>query len=355
MKAYRRPAPSGHRGFSLVELMVGLVIGMIAVVVVMQVFQMAEGSKRTTVGGDDAQTNGAIVLATLQREIRQAGYGASAFALVGCNVALPAPATWTLAAMAPVTINHAGIPAGDANTDTLVVVYGSSPDSSEGDRVITQPPATPTVYTVTTPITFSIGDQVIAVPAIVPRPNPCDLRMEAAVNVTQTPPNVTVNTGLAGMTNGTLFNMGQQPRVRVSAIRGGALPVCDFIVNDCSQAGSTGNPVVWVPIGDNIVSLRAEYGRDTSAPMDTVLDTYDRDAPIGACGWTRVRAVRLALVSRNALLDKGIVSVAAPVWAGAASAPIDLSGNADWQRYRYKTFETTIPLRNMAWQEAQPC
>jgi len=44
-------------GFSLVELMIGLVIGMVAIVVMMQVFSVSEGYKRTTTGGDDAQNN----------------------------------------------------------------------------------------------------------------------------------------------------------------------------------------------------------------------------------------------------------------------------------------------------------
>src|SRR5712691_10011392 len=126
-------------GFSLVELMVGLVIGMIAIIVVMQVFALSEGSKRTTTGGDDAQTSGAIALTSLLRDARQAGYGITDFTMIGCNMTPPAPATWTIPAMAPVTINHPSIPAGDANTDTVMVAYGNSSGSPEGDKVITQP------------------------------------------------------------------------------------------------------------------------------------------------------------------------------------------------------------------------
>jgi type IV pilus assembly protein PilW len=359
LKLRQRSHASTAGGFSLVELMVGMVIGMIAIVVVMQVFSLSEGSKRTTTGGDDAQMSGAVALTMLQRDIRQAGYGISNFAIIGCNVTLPAPATWTVPAMAPVTVNHPSIPAGDDNTDTLVVAYGNSAGSSEGDRVITQPVGVNSVYTVTTPQSFVIGEQVIAMPPISPRPNPCNLTLEAVVNVTSpSPPNVTVTTGVAGMTDGTLFNLGTQPQVHVYAVRSGALTVCDYLANDCSVAGNVGNAAVWVPIGDNIVSLRAEYGRDTTAPMDALVDTYDQTSPVGtdACGWTRISAVRLALVARSSQLEKATVSSAAPVWSGSASGvPIDLSGNANWQLYRYKTFETTVPLRNMAWQGVQSC
>jgi type IV pilus assembly protein PilW len=46
-------------GFSLVEIMVGLAIGMLAVIVILQVFALSEGRKRTTTSGGDAQSNGA--------------------------------------------------------------------------------------------------------------------------------------------------------------------------------------------------------------------------------------------------------------------------------------------------------
>ena len=108
------------RGFSLVELLVGLVIGMIGVVIMMQIFSVSEGYKRTTTGGDDAQNNGAIGLYGLQRDLRQAGQGTNSFnglvppgaaaSLIGCNVTLRAGVT--INANAPVTINHASIPAG---------------------------------------------------------------------------------------------------------------------------------------------------------------------------------------------------------------------------------------------------
>ncbi len=107
-------------GFSLIEILVALTIGMISTLAIMQLFTLSEGQKRSISGGGDAQTNGALALFSLQRDIRQAGYGASALNLLGCNLLLRAGVT--LNAMAPVTINHADIPAGDANTDTLLVI-----------------------------------------------------------------------------------------------------------------------------------------------------------------------------------------------------------------------------------------
>ena len=61
------------KGFSLVEIMVALVIGMIAVLVVMQVARMSEGQKRTTTGAGDAQSSAALAMYSVQRDIKQAG------------------------------------------------------------------------------------------------------------------------------------------------------------------------------------------------------------------------------------------------------------------------------------------
>ena len=50
-----RMAGSGQAGFSLVEIMVGLVIGLLATLVILQVFSVYEGQKRTTTGTADAR------------------------------------------------------------------------------------------------------------------------------------------------------------------------------------------------------------------------------------------------------------------------------------------------------------
>ena len=47
-----------QRGFGLVEVMVGLVIGLIAVLVIYQVFNVAEAFKRNTTAAGEAQSTG---------------------------------------------------------------------------------------------------------------------------------------------------------------------------------------------------------------------------------------------------------------------------------------------------------
>ncbi|MGE5466333.1 MAG: PilW family protein [Ignavibacteria bacterium] len=337
-------------GFSLVEIMVAVVIGMLGVIVMMQVYALSEERKRTTTSGGDAMTEGITALYALQRDIRQGGFGFANTKLLGCGLELRSGVTLT--ALAPVTIYPAGaatplIPAGDADTDALLVVYGNANGSPQGDGITTQP--SQTQYAMQTPTAFSANDYVVAAPAT--RPTPCSLLLDRVGTVTN--PNVTVGTGVTGMTNGTLFNLGQSPTVVAYAVRNGNLTMCNYMVNDCSAAANVADTSVWVPIANNIVSLRAQYGKDTTTPsMDGVLDTYNVVQPTSACTWARTSAVRLALVARSAQFEKTAVTAVAPTWDGSAGAAIDLSANAEWQNYRYKVYQTVVPLRNVAWMGA---
>ena len=252
----RRPAT----GFTLVEIMVGMVIGMLGLIIMMQVFTLSEGQKRTTTGGGDAQSNGAIALFGLQRDLRQAGFGVSDPNLLGCSVVLRAGVT--LNGFAPVTINHASIPAGDPNTDTLLLVYSRTRGSPQGDSIVAQPATGQAgaavqwdIYQMATPSSFSSGDMVIATPQN--RATPCNLSVTTVVgaNNAATYANsanvvVTTGTGLPGMTNGMLFNLGTAPQVLAYAIRNGNLTLCDYMVNDCGNAcvTNTSNTAIWVPI-----------------------------------------------------------------------------------------------------------
>ena len=78
-----------QRGFSLIEIMVGLVIGLISVLVIYQVFAAAEGLKRNTTSAGDAQQNGLLSSFILNIELANASNGiADAMVQLGtCNVA----------------------------------------------------------------------------------------------------------------------------------------------------------------------------------------------------------------------------------------------------------------------------
>ena len=116
-------------GFTLVEVMIGLLIGVIGIIVIMQTFAVSEGYRRTTTSGTDAQVNGAIAMYIMQNELRTAGFNMQPFHVIGCtsmivwynNLGKSLNLRWV-----PVEINPAGIPAGDANTDVISITYGNA-------------------------------------------------------------------------------------------------------------------------------------------------------------------------------------------------------------------------------------
>ena len=346
-------------GFSLIELMVGLAIGMLAVIVMMQVLSVSESFKRQTTGGDDAQNDGVVALYALQRDMQSSGLGVSNVQLLGCNVTLRAGIVFN--SISPVTINHASIPAGDAGSDTLLIAYSTANGAAEGETIQAQSPQSAYTVSAAAPSATASGayappDLVIAEPAI--RPSPCNLTAEPVTSVAGNV--VNVGTGTAGVQSGALYNLGRAPKILAYAVRSGNLTVCDFNLNDCRAAGSVNNPAIWVPIGSNIVGLRAQYGRSTAAlptavGANIIIDTWDSATPTTNCLWARVSAVRLVVVARSTAIDKNDARLAtqnAPGWAGSVGAPIDLTAtDANWTGYRYKTFETSVPLRNMAWQD----
>ena len=94
----------------------------------------------------------------------------------------------------------------------------------------------------------------------------------------------------------------------------------------------------------------------------------DNDGVIGSAGdYQRIGAVRLAVVARSKNAEKPdrtsgqcrATTVRPTVFAGAAPAtvapaPVQLNvavagDGVDWKCYRYRVFETIVPIRNAQW------
>lgn len=72
---YPRAAKRVTAGFSLIEILVGMVIALLGALVALYVLATSEDQKRTTMSSADAQQNSLLSLYLLERDVRQAGYG----------------------------------------------------------------------------------------------------------------------------------------------------------------------------------------------------------------------------------------------------------------------------------------
>lgn len=356
-----------QRGFSLIEIMIGIVIGMISIVIVLQVFSRSDAAKRITNAGDDAQVNATMALNIVSRQMRDAGQGFNAFNILGCDVSYTTTtdtATVTVP-LAPVTINSSLIPAGDSNTDTVLVVSGTANGPTEGDATTAE--STAGSYAITTPSAFTQGDYIVAAEST--RPSTCSLTLDKVTAISGS--TLTVSKGQDGLASGSIvYDLGSSVVLKAYAIRNGNLTECDYGKYDCGSSSytSTLNSDVWVPMVSNVVSLRAQYGRDTSgisgstSKMTGVADTWDQTTPGSAadstsiatyCRWVRVVGVRAAVVGRSLHYDKDKPTSVSPTWTGSTDAAVDLSSLTDWEYHRYKLLESAVPMRNMIWQGSQ--
>ncbi|RYG39154.1 MAG: pilus assembly protein PilW [Burkholderiales bacterium] len=360
---YRRgPDPrrvTRTRGVTLIELMVGLLLGIVVVLVVAQVLSFAEGNKRITTGGADAQVNGSLGLYTLQREVQLAGYGLiNELSVLGCpihaNHTTTGAATWPLV---PVVIT-AGT--GDA-PDSVTVLY-SGRSYAVPAMISVDHPTTSDRFTVRSAVGISTGDLVIAIPAMYDAlTNWCGAFMVTQlVNTNQLLHgasawnNGAVVTPAAGYFAGDLLvNAGQMVRRTFSVTAGYSLQQQTLNVTSGAMDSQELFP--------QIVNLRALYGKDTNG--DSIVDTYDRTTPTTNAGWLQVQSVRIALVARSNSYQKEEVTVASPLWdvgkattvAGTSTCgaskclTLKVDTVPDWKHYRYSVFEVTVPLRNVIW------
>jgi type IV pilus assembly protein PilW len=119
-----RPRSRSH-GLSLVEILVGVAIGLIGTVAIFQAVAVWSKHTATTTSGGDAQVAGTLALFNIERDVKQAGhgFGRAVTQVMGCNVA----ATDTTPARAfnfPLQAVAIAASAGGA-PDTVSILYGN--------------------------------------------------------------------------------------------------------------------------------------------------------------------------------------------------------------------------------------
>jgi type IV pilus assembly protein PilW len=381
----RRTLRARLAGMTLVELMVAMAIGLIGIVVIFQVFAVNEGVRRSTTSGSDEQTSGILGLTLIERELRHAGFGINDFDLIGCqlkvydNMRTPAEEEFPLS---PVTITFND----NAEPDLITVIYGGVSQTTAPVALTSDMADEKSRFELIYRFGFAKNDVLL-----VGQPgSDCVLRQ-----VTGLPPDASeayllhdpgarfnkpegTPVPYQALGGGRVVNLGPFPaRIQLTVVNDSLNPSEN---NQLVQVNAWGEIADLIPMAEQIVQLKAQYGlddggdngsvlRDVYKADDNIVDRYVREVP---ADWKQVLSVRVALVSRSnaperpttgtdcdatpdfsAALDDDTYPVR---WARGPDAPlgqpIDVRTTGDWRCYKYKVYETVVPLRNMLWRQA---
>ncbi|SFM31741.1 PilW family protein [Variovorax sp. OV329] len=370
------------RGFTLVELMIALALGLLTTLVITQVVVLTDSKKRTLTMGTDAQVNGSLSLYTIQREIQMSGYGAiNDPGAMGCpikgeykepGVPEETPGVAFNPVLAPVVITDGanGMP------DTLTIMQGRKSSFSAPMLVMSPHLKTNDFFIVKSSFGAAAGDLMIVVPAdnAWSSTNWCtvfsvtdDGAAAPGTDTTLGPKRVPHTSGTSAWNHSELFpdryeknsyllNLGTMAHNTYSV--DGAFNL--IAMSRTAGAAASASTALY----PQIVNLQAMYGKDTT--LDGQVDTYDTTTPANALEWQQVLSIRLAVVARSGQYEKDEVTQSAPLWdvgAGSAIAGTENCGTSkclrikidhvpEWKHYRYKVYDTIVPLRNVLWNSA---
>jgi type IV pilus assembly protein PilW len=339
--ALRRRIVPKQQGFSLVEVMVGLAIGLFATLVIVQVYTTFSAQQRKTAGSADAQTSGGLATYLIQRETQLGGYGLPVFDTT--NPALMcATVTGADTSISPISIVDGG-----TGSDRIVVRYGDSQLGGINTSSVAYNGDSATAFNnYFLPYLYATG------------PGNCPVTLSDC-SATQY---LMVSSG----GNCTLAPVSGSQNIVVNNTDGlayiGGWNTVTFSLSG-NQLQRNG-----VAIAPDVVDLQAQYGVSATANSNVISQWVDASgatwANPGVSDRNRIKAIHIAVVTRNAQPESGNVTSACSsltaanptglcAWTGSAASPapaLAVSGT-DWQKYRYRVFDTIIPLRNVIWSQ----
>jgi type IV pilus assembly protein PilW len=366
---------SRQRGFTLVELMVSMVIGLLVGLTALASVQFFTGMQRQSLGIGASLANATTALSAIKNEANQAGLGLYNKGSLTCGTFNMSTGTTTAlnnTAMAPVSLTTVeGLP-------VLQLSYATALDSAGAATLATDLVSTATSAQLSTYLPVSAGQAVLLAP-------PAELRDTVPCSI-KTVTSVTTAAG-AGPTL-EFAATGSHNKVNFTAVtypQGSPFVLLGALRNTTFSVDASGNLVMARPLegtsailAKNVVAMGMQYGISEIGSPTISGWRYPLGYPLRASGaedWStltparlsQVKAIKVAVLVRSTQKDSkvagacattqampsllGVALGASPaaaegLFTGATIAPA-LAG--DWQCYRYQETSVTVPLRNLIW------
>jgi len=360
--------PLAQLGFTLIELMVGILVSMICVIAIMSAFAVYEGHKRTTTSGNDAMQNGSFSLYELERQIRSAGSGiinGSNYNLWGCPIqavtgttsvlpmgsALKAPfANWpTTVLTVPILIQSGG-----TGPDTIGVISGNA--AYQAFNIAITSASSATDVTVGNNFGIQPNDYLLG-----PLTNgKCALAQVASIAGTTSVTLSTNNSATTGLqTAQYAFDMGSSPIFTLFGVDTSSNTLVSYDLLQRTANGGNAN----TPIADGIVQIKALYGIHDGSTANQAANYIDKwvqptgswdiatltaSTSAAATAATKIKAIRIAVVAQSRLPERS-----SDYTTGKTTLTLftDLPAAQRYtiatnSQYRYRVYDTTVPLLN---------
>lgn len=382
MKPVMRPgrsvrSSSSSRGVSLIEILVGIAIGLIGMLVMFQMVTVWDARTRISTSSGNAQIAGSLAMFNIESDLQRAGmgFGTATQPELGCTVAAfdnaaSGTANFTLAPIVITDGDPTGVP------DTIDVLYGNSAffDSAEP---FTTGSAT-TLQAKYSKFGFKRGDVAV----MSDQAGTCRL-----IQITDdtTPDQISLTFGTGTYTNfydGNVDSVrwnsatASMPSISTGALYNlGPIPHHNFWSVDTASTTlgfvskmSSVNTNQFFGVAEGVVDMKAQYGYDANGDKVISDAEWTKTPP---ADWTKVRAIRIALLVRSRDYEQPPAAASSDVetptyllttpptyFGGLPFAMTNLDGTPDsdvrpspnnWRYYRYRVYEKVIPLRNVIW------
>jgi type IV pilus assembly protein PilW len=347
-----------QRGFNLIELLIGMAISMMGLLAVGQILLSFTQQRNTITQTLEAQSNGVMALYLMEKDFTQAGYGLMSiqdcsrinwyFNGTGYYNDPYGAATSNLAfTTLPLKITDGG-----TGSDIFEVQYGNPRSGAPVAVAIqTQTGGYGTALNVASVAGFAQSDLIVTdvsgscTMGQIDTPN--------AVSVSLTRPTTYIyntNTRPLGATAG--WDAAAANTTLIANL-GGFVSRRYRVVNETLQVADFSSAYTYSTLVDGIVFMKAEYGLDTNA--DGTVDVWSTGvtATNTAAIGNQVIAVRLGVVARSPLYEKNavdaptVLTVLPSIDVAPTSAAVTYT--VPDTHYRYRTYYTVIPLRNVIW------